>query len=155
MFLRNLATGVEMLLGLISSPILTATGDSFTPLQPLLLWRAMPEHPALLAILGKVHLHKTASNYSKFVGENCKKDSVQCFCRFTLLGLLFCVFLTAVPEAQVAAALSLITSSLLGCRVGVTHRGTYPAPHPVWDSCCSAYAFPPLSALCLSQGCRR
>lgn len=70
---------MEVLLGLISSPILTATGGSFAPLHPLVLWRAMPEHPALLARLGKVYLHKTASNYSKFLGENCKKDSVQGF----------------------------------------------------------------------------
>lgn len=49
----------------------------------------------------------------------------------------------------------LVSTSLLGCCVGVTHSGAYPAAHPVWNSCCSAYAFPALSALCLSQGGRR
>lgn len=58
---------MEVLFGLISSPILRAAGGLFTPLQPLLLWRAMPEHPELLARLGKVHLYKTVSNFSKFV----------------------------------------------------------------------------------------
>lgn len=119
----------------------------FTPLQPLLPWRVMLEHAALLVRLGKVHLCET--DYSEFVGANCKKGSEQCFhC------LSSCMLLTGMPEAQVAATLSLITS-FLGCCVGVTHRGAYPAAHPVWDTCCSAYAFPPLSALCLSQGGRR
>lgn len=127
----------------------------FTPLQPLLPWRVMPEHPALLARLGKVHLHETKSDYSEFVGANCRKGSEHCFHWLSLLGPSSCVLLTAMPEAQVAATLSLINTSLLGCCVGVAHRGTYPAARPVWDPCCSAYAFPPLSALCLSQGGRR
>lgn len=63
----------------------------------------MPESSALLARLGKVHLYKTVSSYSKFVGENCEKDSIKHFCRFSLLDLFFHVFWTAVPEGQVAA----------------------------------------------------
>lgn len=127
----------------------------FAPSQPLLPWRAMPEHLELLTRLGKVHLHETKSDYSEFGDANCKKGSEQCFHWLLLLGTSSCVLLTAAPEAQVAPTLSLISTSLLGCCVGVTHRGAYPAAHPVWDSCCSAYAFPPLSALCLSQGGRR
>lgn len=127
----------------------------FAPLQHQLLWRAMPEHAELLTRLGKAHLHETKSDYSELGDANCKKGSEQCFPWLLLLGQSSCVLLTAVPVAQVAATLSLISTSVLGCCAGVTHRGAHPAAHPVWDPRCSAYAFPPLSALCLSQGGRR
>lgn len=76
-------------------------------LCPLLLQRNLPEPPEHLVKLGKIHLPKTKSDYSEFLGATCEKGSEWCFYQLSLFKPSSCVLLNAAPEADVAVIQSL------------------------------------------------
>lgn len=85
---------MEVTLGLISSPIPTAA-EGLLAHSPYCHGESYLRHPALLVILGKVHLHKRKPDYSEF-GQTAKKGSEQCFHCLSLLSPFSCVLVTAV-----------------------------------------------------------